>query len=214
MKFLDFHTHQLSNDEANIDILNIRQGHPLPLSSVLFGYGIHPWDSTQEKKFKLTNDIANNKNLIYIGEAGLDKLKGAQLNIQVEIFKQHISASEKWGKPLLIHCVRCFNELIQLHKEYAPIQKWIVHGYRGSTQLAKQLTEAGFLLSFGAGIFNKKSKAAQSLKAIPKDHFLLETDDSSSTIKEVYEAAAEIVQLSVDDLKKVVLNNFTRATSN
>src|SRR5690554_4860183 len=120
MKYLNFHTHQLSNDEKCIDILNIRQGEKNPLSYKMYGYGIHPWDSFQETQLELTNEVINDKKLIYIGETGLDKLKGAELHVQIEIFKQHIHASEQWEKPLLIHCVRCFNELVHLYKEHAP----------------------------------------------------------------------------------------------
>lgn len=212
MQFLDFHTHQLSNDKESIDIINIRQGCSLPLSYDLFGYGIHPWDTKEQQKLKLPDEVINSESWVYIGETGLDKLKGAELNNQIEIFKQHIHASEKWRKPLLIHCVRCFNELIQLHKEHTPQQKWIVHGFVGSSQLAKQLTEAGFILSFGVGILNKRSKAAQSLQSIPKELFLLETDEALNSIQEVYEAAADILQLNITELKKVVLDNFARAT--
>lgn len=212
MQFLDFHTHQLSNVKESIDIINIRQGYSLPFSYDLFGYGIHPWDTKEQQKLKLPDEMINSENWVYIGETGLDKLKGAELNSQIEIFKQHIHASEKWRKPLLIHCVRCFNELIQLHNEYAPQQKWIVHGFIGSPELAKQLTEAGFLLSFGVGIINKESKAAHSLRTIPKESFLLETDDASIPIQEVYRAASEVIQITMQNLKKVVSDNFKRLT--
>ncbi len=212
MKFLNFHTHQLSNDEESIDIISIRQGGSFPLSNALYGYGIHPWDTIQENRLELTDDITKDKNLIYIGEAGMDKLKGAELQLQIQVFKQHILASEKLGKPLLIHCVRCFNELIQLHKEHAPQQKWVVHGFVGSPQLAKQLAEAGFMLTFGAGIINKESKAAHSLKIVPIELLLLETDDAPISIQKIYKAAADILQLNTSELKKEVLNNFARAT--
>lgn len=213
MKYLDFHTHQLSNDEECIDILNIRQGEKHPLSYKLYGYGIHPWDSFQEIKLELTNEVTNDKNLIYIGETGLDKLKGAELHVQIEIFKQHIHASEKYKKPLVIHCVRSFNELIQLHKEFSPTQRWIVHGFTGSPELAKELTEVGFMLSFGDAIINKKRKAAQSLKKVSNSLFLLETDDSTIPIQKIYETAADIIEIKTDELKKIVLDNFSSATS-
>lgn len=212
MKYLNFHTHQLSNDEECIDILNIRQGEKNPLSYKMYGYGIHPWDSFQETQLELTNEVINDKKLIYIGETGLDKLKGAELHVQIEIFKQHIHASEQWEKPLLIHCVRCFNELVHLYKEHAPKQKWIVHGFNGSPELAKQLTKAGFMLSFGIAIMYKNSKAAQSLHAVSEDHFLLETDDANIPIQEIYRTAADIIQMDMKDLKKIVLDNFSKIT--
>lgn len=210
MKYLNFHTHQLSNDEECIDILNIRQGEKNPLSYKMYGYGIHPWDSFLETQLELTNEVINDKKLIYIGETGLDKLKGAELHVQIEIFKQHIHASEQWEKPLLIHCVRCFNELVHLYKEHAPKQKWIVHGFNGSPELAKQLRKVGFMLSFGIAIMNKNSKAAHSLHAVSEDHFLLETDNADIPIQEIYRTAADIIQMDMKDLKKIVLDNFSK----
>lgn len=212
MKYLNFHTHQLSNDEECIDILNIRQGEKNPLSYKMYGYGIHPWDSFLETQLELTNEVINDKKLIYIGETGLDKLKGAELHVQIEIFKQHIHASEQWEKPLLIHCVRCFNELVHLYKEHAPKQKWIVHGFNGSPELAKQLRKVGFMLSFGIAIMNKNSKAAHSLHAVSEDHFLLETDNADIPIQEIYRTAADIIQMDMKDLKKIVLDNFSKIT--
>lgn len=210
MQYLNFHTHHLSNDKECIDILNIRQGESLPISFELYGYGIHPWDTVHEQKLEPTDEMINDKNLIYIGETGLDKLKGAELNQQIQVFKQHIHASEQWEKPLLIHCVRCFNELVHLYKEHAPKQKWIVHGFNGSPELAKQLTKAGFMLSFGIAIMYKNSKAAQSLHAVSEDHFLLETDDANIPIQEIYRTAADIIQMDMKDLKKIVLDNFSK----
>lgn len=208
MKFINIHTHQPSNHPKNLDVLQVQQGLNLSLPSTLFGYGVHPWSSNVEKELQLSNEVITNKNLIYIGECGLDKLKDADLATQTDIFKQHIFASEDLKKPLLIHCVRAFNELMELHKKLKPNQQWIVHGYTGSPQLAQQLINQGFMLSFGAALLRNNSKANQSLATIPHQKILLETDDTPISIEEIYAAAAKTLQLSIKEIKILIVNNF------
>lgn len=207
MKIIDFHTHKNVQSEIVISIQSIRQGEPLPQQG-LFGYGLHPWDSETQTIFQINDDIKNNKNLFYIGECGLDKLKGGSLEQQLSIFEDHIQISEKLKKPLVIHCVGYFNELLQIKKEKQPHQPWIIHGFTGHPQLARQLTSAGFRLSFGPAILSEKSKAAQSLKQIPPESFFLETDDSNEPIKEIYKNAIKIRSISIKQMIEIIWNNF------
>ena len=53
-------------------------------------------------------------------EAGLDKLASADILLQKEVLIRQILLSESVGKPLVIHCVKAFNELIELKKRYRP----------------------------------------------------------------------------------------------
>ncbi|MGQ1947394.1 TatD family hydrolase [Geofilum sp. OHC36d9] len=207
MTIIDFHTHKNVHPETVLAIQSIRQGEPLPQQG-FFGYGVHPWDSKTQNKLKFNSQITTNKNLFYIGECGLDKLKGSSLEQQISIFEEHIQISEKLKKPLVIHCVGYFNELLQIKKEKQPIQPWIIHGFTGHPQLARQLTSAGFRLSFGPAILIEKSKAAQSLKQTPPQSFFLETDDSNEPIQEIYKNAARIHATDIKQLIEIIWNNF------
>ncbi|MDE5929471.1 MAG: TatD family hydrolase, partial [Muribaculaceae bacterium] len=84
-----------------------------------------------------------------IGECGLDALRGPDMALQREVFLKHIGLSEALGKPLLIHAVRCWPELIALRHNLNPAQEWIIHGFRGKAELAAELLRHGFSLSFG-----------------------------------------------------------------
>jgi len=213
MNLIDFHTHKNVQSETVLSIQSVRQGEPLPQQG-LFGYGLHPWDSETQKIFQLNNEIRNNKNLFYIGECGLDKLKGAYLEQQLSIFEEHIQISEKLKKPLVIHCVGYFNELLHIKKEKQPVQPWIIHGFTGHPQLARQLTAAGFKLSFGHAILAEKSKAAQSLKQTPPQSFFLETDDSNKPIQEIYKNAAKIRSLDIKQMIEIIWDNFLSLNKN
>ncbi len=148
------------------------------------------------------------KSLCAIGECGLDKNKGAELERQIELFRRHINISEKLELPVIIHCVGRFNELIAIRKEGRYSQPWIVHGFRGHSQLALQLVKNGILLSFGEALLQEGSKASESLKALQPVQWFLETDESNADIKAIYKRAALLTGTPLNVLKEQLFNNF------
>lgn len=156
--------------------------------NLYYSAGIHPWDTEKENENlleKLYNTLLD-KDVIAVGECGLDKYATADYKHQEQLFLHHIQLSEELFKPLIIHCVGCFNELIVLRKKLNPMQDWIVHGFRGKPQLAEQLLKAGFYLSFGEK-FNP-----ESVKICPPERMLVETDESRMSIEEIYETINSI----------------------
>ena len=150
MAYFDIHTHTIPQD-ASQAILSV-DTHSLPIGENIrhASIGIHPWYLTEphaEAQWKALQDSVNDPRIIAIGEAGLDKLKGASISLQTSIFRKEIDLAETYGLPMVIHCVRAFNELIQLKKAYKPTQPWIIHGFRENLPSRKNLsdTDAGFL---------------------------------------------------------------------
>lgn len=212
--FIDIHTHKIPSsecgDEVNsgthIRIINkdfsdeINDNHNL-----FYSIGVHPWNSiniVNDEQFinrciftikeKLTC-----QRIVFIGESGLDILRGADISLQRKLFIKQIHLSESTYRPLIIHCVKAFNDLIEIHKSTRAKQPWILHGYRNKNEQAKQLIQNGIQLSFGPR-FNEASMQV----AWQERKMWLETDDSSSTIEEVYEKASECLGVSVDEIKK------------
>jgi TatD DNase family protein len=103
--------------------------------------GIHPWYADQENPEELASLFcyASDKRWTAIGECGLDKNISVTFAVQKSIFERQISFSESLKKPLIIHCVGYFNELLEIRNRLRPSQLWIVHGFRGKPELAKQL---------------------------------------------------------------------------
>ena len=83
---------------------------------------------------------------------------------------RHVALSERLGKPLLLHVVRAYAEILALHKRVRPSQPWIVHGFRGKPALALQLVKAGFYLSVGPDC------PQATVDVIPLERLLHETD--------------------------------------
>ena len=149
----DFHTHV----EALLSIVDIDPSDPaapLPLRPGLrYSVGIHPWrvGIATPDDWARTILLAADPRVLLIGETGLDRLHldGTPIELQIEWFERHVSLSEQVGKPLLLHIVRAFPEIIALRRRLRPTQPWIVHGFRGKPQLAASLLSHGFLLRFG-----------------------------------------------------------------
>ncbi len=172
-----------------------------------FSIGIHPWDTDLEcSKIEFEHFISH-KNCIAIGECGLDKLKGVDLEIQKRVLKFQLDLALKYQKPVIIHCVKAFDEIIEICEPFQNKIPLIIHGFNKSQQLAMHLIENGFYLSFGSSI-SKKSEF--DFNSILLNKLFLETDSNDNlSIKDIYEIAAQQFKISENDLKEKIYSNFT-----
>ncbi len=172
--------------------------------------GIHPWQSADENVSNMLaklDQISTDPNIIAIGEIGLDRLRGADLQTQIELFKKQVAIAEKVQKPVVIHCVRSFSEIQELQKKLKPTTPWVIHNFMGNAQIAKSLIQQGFNLSFCIA-FAKNPKIAEALKATPAENIFFETDDFIENVEEVYIAAASCLQMELNELKVQIEKNF------
>ena len=198
--FVDIHTHNLSSPThlaiRNITLLEA-ESFLFEQDKGLFSIGFHPWyaDTYSVELFENLERYASHKRVIAIGECGLDKNSDVPYEIQLLVFEKQISLSEKVQKPLIIHCVGYFNELFALKKALHPTQLWIIHGFRGKPELAKQALTAGCALSFGEH-YNE-----ESVQVTPLEKLFVETDESTLSIKDIYKKLAEFKSCSVEELR-------------
>lgn len=212
--FIDIHTHKIPDFNENISsdinkhiyILNKDFSDEINNDSdFLYSIGVHPWNSisiVNDDKFIDDSIIAikkklSNHRIVFIGETGLDILRGADISLQRKLFIKQIHLSESTSKPLIIHCVKAFNDLIEIRKSTSAKQRWILHGYRNKNVQAQQLIQHGIELSFGSR-FNEASMQV----AWEERKMWLETDDSHCSIEEIYEKAATCLNVSVDEIKE------------
>lgn len=158
-KFFDFHTHKI-NTPPGEGIVCLPQEAILfleewkPQANGFYAAGIHPWWTAHEN-FDLALHLQGVEHLlefpevVQLGECGFDRLQGASIGFQTEVFERQIALSEKYEKPVTIHCVRAFDVLLAEKKRLQPKQQWTIHGFRGKPMLAQQLLDAGFNISFG-----------------------------------------------------------------
>ena len=213
MELYDIHTHQIlledTDDPYHSCILDV---YPLEFEVAkesftrhAFSCGIHPWYSEDsENQLIYLKEIVSDPRIVAIGEAGLDKLKGPSYDIQIPVFKEHITLSEKLNKPLIIHCVKAWEELIQIRQECNPTQPWIIHGYRGKPELTKRLINEGFLFSVGEDI------NVESMELIPVESLFCETDEDEMDIRDVYAQAAQAQNMELEEFAEKIAENVHR----
>ena len=199
MKFADIHSHRSGPDEATVRNLTFGEAESM-LSSPgkgWFSAGVHPWQSDMptDNWFEKLQTYCADPRIVLVGECGLDKNSAVSIQLQTAIFEKHILLSEKFSKPLIIHCVGCFNELIALRNKHNPSQKWIIHGFRGKPALAVQILRTGCDISFGEK-FNP-----ESVRIVPADRLYIETDESTLPIADIYLKIASAKGCNTDELR-------------
>lgn len=178
----DCHTHRRDATDAIISIGisdNTDNQH-------LYSVAIHPWEAAKATPADMEHvaALAQQSDTVMIGECGIDRLCDADIDTQISIFKQHVEISENIRKPLLLHCIKAYSDIIALKKQLRPLQPWIIHGYRGKPSVTEQLLRHGFYISIGEK-FN-----TDSLLMIPDDRLLIETDESTLAISDIAEKVA------------------------
>lgn len=204
--FINLHTH-CQTQTGEIAVVNLCKNYGQVLDSGYYSVGIHPWyvNTPWLTQFKAIEEHGTYTNVVAIGETGLDKLCKTDWQIQLLIFKAHIQLASSLKKPLIIHCVKAWSEvraLLAKEKVSVPV---IFHGYQKNKELAKQLTDEGYYLSFGKAL--EKDTAQEVLQAIPATRFFLETDDAPVTIESVYKNAATALSIDMNSLSLQLQQN-------
>lgn len=197
----DCHTHNLDATDAVISVApDFDRFDPLKPYSV----GIHPWQSTNvgSEDFQRLEQMAQLPHVVAIGEAGIDRNRGAERNRQIAIFRRQAELAESVGKPLIIHCVGGWNDILRVRRELRPQQPWIAHGFRGKPELARQLIDAGLYISLGER-FNP-----DAAEIIPLERLFVETDESKLPIEEIARRISpQALAASIDNINRIILRN-------
>ncbi len=209
IRYIDFHSHRPGDGSDTITIMNLMAGEDVPddfADNTLFSAGIHPWQLTGENEQHLQTELiltAAHPHVVLIGEAGFDRLKGPATEVQYRTFLFQAAVAREMNKPMVIHCVRGWEELRRAYREVKPGRPWVIHGFRGNSRLAASLADEGFWFSLGSG-----GITAEILKVIPRERILLETDDTTGSIADVYRIFAAADGCSEEALSGLIRNNF------
>lgn len=209
---IDVHRHSYEKGMAKIVVRNLFHNQTNEISgSEVYSVGLHPWhvdENTLSYDLRLVKNVANNKQIIAIGEAGLDKKVDIQYEIQLKAFKKQIEIAHDVNKPMIIHCVHAYNEIYELKITSGCQKPWLIHWFNASGQMGLQLINKGFYLSFGHMLFNETSKAFKAFTHLPLDYIFFETDDAGFGIDEIYHRASELLNIPLKELEHRIENNF------
>ncbi|MBP6387099.1 MAG: TatD family hydrolase [Pseudarcicella sp.] len=215
MSLINIHTHHIEPHTNAIQVLNIDEiaSFDFQVNTHKLSLGIHPnkiIEATFDADFEILTQMAKHQNVIMIGECGLDRNSAVNFELQKKVFTAHLKLAELLKKPVIIHCVRAFDELMSIKKKNNPQVPLIIHGYNNNQQIAQALVKQGFYLSLGTQLLNPSSNPAKNIKTIPLNRLFLETDDKNHTISSIFAVASSILNLQQTLLVDVIRENYEK----
>lgn len=208
--YLDFHTHARRRQDRT-DIIEIVSHHlGESIEQGFYTIGKHPWWtenvlSDQEKS--ILKELLMSPNCLAMGEMGLDNLKGVEMSLQMDILRSQLAVAQELGKSVIIHCVRAYDQLLKIKKEFPNIKNWCIHGYARHEVLAQQLIDQGFYLSL-MPVYKPTEQYQKLLCSLPQDRFFLETDSMPEIqIEAIYLQAATLLEITVEALQIQLIHN-------
>jgi TatD DNase family protein len=214
--YINIHTHGDSPSAGIFTVENLMAHEgvfPSDITGVAWSIGIHPWflnENNHNLLIKSVREIAGNPLLSAIGEAGFDKIKGPDMELQIKTFEEQVLIAEEYNKPLIIHCVKAWDELLAAHKKLKPSIPWLIHGFHGKKEVAAQLLSRGMYISVWYS-FALIPESAELIRFIPSDRLFLETDGADADIRDIYNKVASDLNMNVEDLKLLILENYIKS---
>ncbi|WP_268846395.1 TatD family hydrolase [Flavobacterium aestivum] len=209
MLFLNLHTHKFTNQDTVLELVN-QYPQEFDIAIPFYSIGIHPWyidEQNLEADLQIIESKLQESNCLALGECGLDKRIEVPLELQQTVFERQLFLAQKHNKPVVIHCVAAFQEVIAIKKRLKITVPMIMHGFSKNKQVAKELIDNGFYISFGKYLL-RNPELEVVFQAIPNDRFFLETDTIEEGIEEVYALAAHYKNWSMNELQQKIKSNF------
>ena len=198
--FVDIHTHIDNQSVIKIVSENFEE-------KILITWGVHPWEvggyEKEVPRLRLGMTAA-------IGEVGLDKVHNDTFEKQLEVFEEMIRLSESYRKPVIVHCVRAYSEIIEMRKKTKATMPWVIHGFNSSVETMRQLLKYDIYISLGDVLYRNENQAVKILKDILIEQLFLETDVSGRDIKDVYAKAAALMGCDIGFLCNNIFENYGR----
>ncbi|MEL1242128.1 TatD family hydrolase [Flavobacterium flavipallidum] len=208
MQYFNLHTHQFTNDAAILELVN-QYPQEFDVSILNYSIGIHPLfidEDRLESDFKILEEKTASPECLAIGECGLDKRSETAFEVQLQVLERQLLIAEKLQKPVVIHCVLAFQELVEMKNRLKITTPIVIHGFSKKEQLAKQLLNNGFYLSFGKNLLRNPELETVFVNT-PNNRFFLETDMVEEGIREVYALAAKYKKITVVELQLQISEN-------
>ncbi|MHB1459906.1 MAG: TatD family hydrolase [Armatimonadota bacterium] len=140
--------------------------------------GLHPWYADRLENSTERLSAFWNDSYIGVGEIGLDKLRGPDIETQIACFRWQLEAGLRLNRPVSVHCVRMWGKMVEILSGYAPLHRHVaIHAYGGSADTAHQLVEMGVMVSVCGTVFgDDRLRLRKAVSSVPDKYILLETD--------------------------------------
>lgn len=141
--------------------------------------GLHPEDVKENWAEVLDRMEAQLDGMIAVGEVGLDFYWDSTFRKeQIEAFERQICWARERDLPLVVHMRKAEPELLEaMERHKSDGLRGVFHCFGGSKETAaRMLKHEGFVLGIGGVATFKNSRLAETLRHVPLDRIVLETD--------------------------------------
>ncbi|MDP3966137.1 MAG: TatD family hydrolase [archaeon] len=189
-------------------------------SKIKFASGLYPEDDLTLKKYGDFEEfvLKNKKEIIAIGEIGIDKTEKLDFEFQKEVFIKQLNLAKKLSFPVIIHTRKAEKEALEILENYKDKLKVLLHCFSGNFKLVKKGVELGFFFSIPANVV-RSEHFQKMLEIIPKNKILTETDspylspfpekkNEPAFISESLKKISEIWKIPEEEVEKQILINF------
>lgn len=163
--------YDIKHNEETIDITS-------KYDNVFLTLGYHPSEAnviTDTDINNLKEQIKNNKKVIAIGEIGLDyHWEKDNKEKQKELFKKQIELAKELNLPIVVHSRDAFQDTYDILKETN--YRGVIHCFSGNIENAKMYASLGYCFGIGGVLTFKNTNLRETVKEMPIDRILLETD--------------------------------------
>lgn len=173
--------------------------------------GIHPWQAAEcDWRERFSDALFEGAQAV--GETGLDRACGVDMAAQERLFRMHLEAAERLSLPVVLHCVRAFEPVMDILRRYR-LRAVVFHGFIGSEQQAARALERGYYLSFGVSAL-RSPRTMEALRSCQSDRIFAETDDTGGDIADVYAMICDARGVTADELKMSMAENYRNIFEN
>lgn len=214
--------------DTNRHVLALAKKHP----EIKAALGIYPWEALQDDaaaghytkeavSFDADEEIAfiksHKKDIVAIGEVGIDRKNQHKTNKQGEIFEKFIELSKELNKPLIVHSRKAEEEVINLLEQH-DAKKVILHCFNGKKSLWQKIKDNNWYCSIPTNCV--KSEHFQQLIAyMPMTHLFAETDspflspfkgrhNEPAFVVEAYKVIAKLKNMDLKEVENCLWKNY------
>lgn len=183
------------------------------LPGVYLAPGLHPVyaDQWNDAAAGQLETLAKKKQVVAIGEIGLDGLAGPALDTQERAFRDQLQIAIDAGLPVLLHSRKTTGRVMAILRELKIGQKvgGVWHGFSGSVQVAQELVDLGFKVGVGPILLRDSArKLPQAVRELPLKSLVLETDapdmiERPTGLIDVAGKLAELKGLNLEEVARV-----------
>lgn len=187
--------------------------------------GIHPNDLenyNKEADIEMLRKLAKNKNVLAIGEIGLDYYydDNPPREVQMEAFEDQIKLAKELDLPFIVHDREAHEDTMTILRKY-PEVRCVVHSFSGDSEMAKEVIDLGNFISIGGPLtFKNSGNLPKVIEEIPLEKIMLETDGPYLTpvpfrgkrneptyVRYVAQKIAELKGITVEEVEKQTQEN-------